>query len=192
MDHPHVGTAHLKSLLGKWFWKTDKPSAQTNKVWQDTCRYLYMPRLASSEVFLETIRDGLMSKEWFGYAAAEPSPYVFEGLLLERIGSAYLDDRSVLIRAKRSDKALPKPPGLRAPTRGTCTRRWAALLRSDSRSLARRRGNSYGSGTVSTTPCCNAASLPRDRDIDPSDPISSFTRIVKTSSSTSPQNTEPK
>lgn len=174
--------AHLKSLLGKWFWKNDKPSAQTSKVWQDTCRYLYMPRLASSEVFLETIRDGLMSKEWFGYAAAEPSPYVFEGLLLERIGSAYLDDRSVLIEPSAAAKALPKPP----ESTGSHTEEPApgvepapsAFRLTEPRTAHR---SSYGSGTVSTAPA-PAAMLRRFHgtvDIDPSDPISSFTEIVQ-------------
>ncbi len=172
--------AHLKSLLGKWFWKTDKPSAQTSKVWQDTCRYLYMPRLASSEVFLETIRDGLMSKEWFGYAAAEPSPYVFEGLLLERIGSAYLDDRSVLIEPSAAAKALPKPP----ESTGSHTEEPApgvepapsAFRLAEPRTA---RGNSYGSGTVSTAPAAMLRRFHGTVDIDPSDPISSFTEIVQ-------------
>lgn len=87
-------------------------------MWQNTCRYIYMPRLSWSEVFLETIRDGLMSKEWFGYASAEPTPDVYQGLLLERIGSAYLDDTSVLIHPDAAAKALPKPadPTSEAPS----------------------------------------------------------------------------
>ena len=173
---------HLRSLLLKWFWKDDRPSAATNKVWQDTCRYLYMPRLASSDVFLETIRDGLMSKEWFGYAAAEPTPGFYEGLLLERIGSAYLDDTSVLVHPEVAAKALPKPA---EPTTDPTEKSSPSVdqLPPPFRPTEPRpgRGASTASGVGGSAPAANAP-LRRfhgTADIDPRDPIASFTEIVQ-------------
>jgi hypothetical protein len=60
---------HLAVLLAKWFWKDDKPDVGAKKVWLDTCRYLYLPRLATEDVFASTVRDGIKRREWFGYAA---------------------------------------------------------------------------------------------------------------------------
>jgi hypothetical protein len=90
--------AHLRGLLAKWFWKADKPAVSANKVWLDTCKYLYLPRLQSSDVFLKTIKDGVLHKEWFGYAGAEKAPGTYEGLLLGASGGVYLDEAAVLIQ----------------------------------------------------------------------------------------------
>ena len=122
MDHPHVGTRPSEIAAEQVVLENDKPSAQTSKVWQDTCRYLYMPRLASSEVFLETIRDGLMSKEWFGYAA-EPSLMSLKvccsNELAPRIWMTEVSSSSQAQRPKR----FPSPGVYGLPHRGTCTRR---------------------------------------------------------------------
>lgn len=174
--------AHLRTLLSKWFWKDDRPSTSTNKVWHDTCRYLYMPRLSSSEVFLDTIRDGLMSKEWFGYASAEPTPGAYQGLLLERIGTAYLDDTSVLVHPEAAAKALPKPVESTAEPTGDSSLS-VDQLPSPLRLTEQRsgRGGSTGSGLGGLAPAANA-SLRRfhgTANIDPRDPIASFTEIVQ-------------
>jgi uncharacterized protein len=107
---------HLAGVLRRWFWKEDVKAVGANKVWLDTCRYLYLPRLASQDVFQQTIREGVRSVEWFGYASAERERGKFEGLLFGADGTVYLDDSSVLIEPTEAkaakDRAKPKGSGV--------------------------------------------------------------------------------
>ena len=89
---------HLGALLGKWFWKGDRATAPAMKVWLDTCRYLYMPRLQSADVFLQTVRDGVGHTDWFAYAAGAKDGGAFEGLLFGASGGVYLSEGSLLVR----------------------------------------------------------------------------------------------
>ena len=59
---------HLAKLLKTWYWKSDAPEAKTQTVWQDSCCYLYMPRLKDETVFRLTIEDGSESRDFFGLA----------------------------------------------------------------------------------------------------------------------------
>ncbi len=110
---------HLAALLAKWFWKGDKPTVSINKVWLDMCRYLYMPRLLDSGVFLQTAQNGLGHTEWYGYAAREKDG-VLEGLLFGHAGTAYLDDAAVLVRPDAA-AAVQQKPGTPIPVRSTST-----------------------------------------------------------------------
>jgi len=100
---------HLDSLLKRWFWKDDRASIGALKVWLDTCRYLYLPRLASSDVFLDTVRSGVQHKDWFAYASAEKPPGQFEGVVFGSSGGVYLDEASVLVRATAIVKKADVP-----------------------------------------------------------------------------------
>ncbi len=109
---------HLRGLLAKWFWKDDRPTVGALKVWLDTCRYLYMPRLQSAEVFVQTIRDGLSHKDFFGYASGEKDG-AFEGLLFGSLGGVYLAEGAVLVRPDAAERALTPadPPTTRGSER---------------------------------------------------------------------------
>lgn len=99
---------HLGALLSKWFWKDDRPTVSMNKVWFDTCRYLYMPRLSSADVFTKTVTDGIAHKDWFAYAGAEKDGNL-EGLLFgSSAGSVYLNDTAVLVRPDAAEAAIAK------------------------------------------------------------------------------------
>ena len=106
--------AHLATLLGRWFWKADRPSVSTQKVWLDTCRFLYMPRLLTAEVFLDAVREGTAFRDFFGYAGraranpGEEGGVVYDGLLFGARGAVHLDEASVLIRPDAVPE--PKPP----------------------------------------------------------------------------------
>jgi predicted AAA+ superfamily ATPase len=97
---------HLGALLGKWFWKDDRPTAPAMKVWLDTCRYLYMPRLQTSDVFLQTVRDGVGHTDWFAYAAGAKDTGAFEGLLFGGSGGVYLSEGALLVRPDAAASAL--------------------------------------------------------------------------------------
>jgi predicted AAA+ superfamily ATPase len=110
---------HLGALLAKWFWKPDRPSIPANKVWLDTCRYLYMPRLISSDVFTHTVKDGVAAKDWFAYAGSEKAG-AFAGLLFgTSAGGIYLDEAAVLVRPDAA--AAATAPQMKTSRSGTMT-----------------------------------------------------------------------
>jgi hypothetical protein len=111
---------HLRTLLAAWFWKADKPAVNAANVWQSMCKYLYLPRLTESEVFVQTILDGVIKQEWFGYAAAEKGAGRYEGLLFGTSGGVYLNDTAVLIHPDAARAAAaPKPSETTPVDRGT-------------------------------------------------------------------------
>ncbi|MEI8258718.1 MAG: hypothetical protein WCJ30_23855, partial [Deltaproteobacteria bacterium] len=164
--------AHLHALLGKWFWKADRPSISIRRVWLDTCRYLYMPRLKAADVFKQTVQDGIRHRDFFGYAATEKEPAKFAGLLFGAGGTVYLDDAAMLVRPEEAAIAIepapgPTPGSNRPPVDGTSTKTPAP--------------SKTGGGTaVASTP---AAALHRrfhaTVSIDASDPIGSFGEAVQ-------------
>jgi uncharacterized protein len=103
--------AHLAALLERWFWKADRPNVSAQRVWLDMCRFLYMPRLLSADVFLESVTEGAAYRDFFGYAGRvrdddeTAGNVIYEGVLFGSRGTAYLDGASVLIRPD----AVPEP-----------------------------------------------------------------------------------
>lgn len=59
---------HLRDELKKLYWKTDKPSFSAMAFWEDTLRYLYLPRLKSRSVLEQAIVKGSDSQDFFGTA----------------------------------------------------------------------------------------------------------------------------
>jgi hypothetical protein len=165
---------HLHDLLVKWFWKNDRPAALANKVWLDTCRYLYMPRLASSEVFVKTIEDGIKHKDWFAYSAGEKAPGVYQGLLFGVSGSVYLDDQALLVRSEEAEKAQPPLPA----------RKSDAAPAPDEHDEVDVGVQPTNPGGKSPTKGSSGSALQTYKrfhgtvQVDPLDPISAFTEIV--------------
>lgn len=117
---------HLANLLKRWFWKDDALAVVALKVWLDSCRYLYMPRIATQEVFIQTIRDGVAHKDFFAYAVGtEKEARRYAGLLFGKSGGVYLDDSALLVHPTIAAKAtaeseaaaiLSGPGGVETPT----------------------------------------------------------------------------
>ncbi|MCL1861026.1 MAG: DUF499 domain-containing protein [Proteobacteria bacterium] len=59
---------HLAKMLKDWFWKDGTKEANAQNVWQQSCQQLYLPRLADSAVFQNTLAAGADSREFFGFA----------------------------------------------------------------------------------------------------------------------------
>ena len=54
---------HLRTRLQTLYWKADKPSLGAMAFWEDTLRYIYLPRLKDSRAVLEqAIIKGAASK----------------------------------------------------------------------------------------------------------------------------------
>jgi hypothetical protein len=166
---------HLHSLLAQWFWKDDRPAVSLTKVWLDTCKYVFMPRLASSEVFLQAIRDGVQHKEWFAYAASEKEPGVYQGLLFGQSGGVYLDEAALLVRPDAAVKSAT-PEGETDTDGGRHS------------SGGPEHGGEAGPPPSSTKPSTrkdagtSAQAFRRFHgtvDIDPHDPVSAFSDVVQ-------------
>jgi hypothetical protein len=166
---------HLADLLVKWFWKDDKPAVVANKVWLDTCKYLYLPRLQSTDVFIKTIKDGILHKDWFAYAGAEKSPGTYEGLLFGTSGGVYLSDTAVLIRPEAAAAAIPKPVGPDVEYQGHADDPMRVsehpVLISTSEGKPRRKS--------SPPPQATYRRFHATAPIDVQDPIGAFTEIVQ-------------
>jgi uncharacterized protein len=59
---------HLRAELTKLYWKADKPSAKAADFWEDTLRYLYLPRLKDKAVLAQAINKGAGTRDFFGTA----------------------------------------------------------------------------------------------------------------------------
>ncbi|WP_020558458.1 ATP-binding protein [Thiofilum flexile] len=62
---------HLQKLLKQWYFKDGHTEISVQKVWQDCCHYLFMPRLGNDQVLKDTISKGLTSEDYFAFAAGK-------------------------------------------------------------------------------------------------------------------------
>ncbi|MCE2752488.1 MAG: ATP-binding protein [Pirellula sp.] len=59
---------HLRTKLKELYWKDGKTSAGAMAFWEDTLRYLYLPRLKNRDSLSQAIRTGAGSADFFGTA----------------------------------------------------------------------------------------------------------------------------
>jgi predicted AAA+ superfamily ATPase len=89
------GAFHLANLLKEFYWKTGEPTAKAMAVWDDTQKYLYMPRLKDKGVISRTIQHGAASEDFFGIAYGRNGEE-YTGFTLGR-GHVQFDDTLLLI-----------------------------------------------------------------------------------------------
>jgi uncharacterized protein len=117
---PTWSPIHLRTKLKELYWKADKPTVKAVDFWEDTRRYLYLPRLKDRGVLAQAIVKGAGTRDFFGTAYGQ-SAGNFEGF---KLGDAnvQLDDMLLLIEpdaAKAYEAAHPQggvtPPGPEPP-----------------------------------------------------------------------------
>ena len=86
---------HLRDELKKLYWKADKPAFSAMAFWDDTLRYLYLPRLKSRNVLEQAIVKGAATSDFFGTAYGEHDGK-FDGFKLGD-SNVHLDDTLLLI-----------------------------------------------------------------------------------------------
>ncbi|WP_029406945.1 ATP-binding protein [Thiomicrorhabdus sp. Milos-T2] len=112
----------LKRLLEQWYFK-DSSEVNALKVWQDSCNYLYLPRMTNSHVFENAIRQGLETEDFFGYAAGKDQDK-YLGFVFGRNTILSIDESSILIereaaeKYKEETKPAPVTPQPVSPTGG--------------------------------------------------------------------------
>lgn len=109
---------HLRTRLKELYWKADKPAVKAADFWEDTLRYLYLPRLKDRDVLAQAIAKGAGTRDFFGTAYGQRDD-TFEGF---KFGDANVqfDDTLLLIEpdgAKAYEVAHPRvvPPGPTPP-----------------------------------------------------------------------------
>lgn len=60
---------HLRNLLNQWYFKEGITEVSALKVWQDSCNYLYFPRLVNEALYRAVIEQGIQSDDYFGFAS---------------------------------------------------------------------------------------------------------------------------
>lgn len=96
----------LRHVLDQWFFKGEVCEVSALKVWQDSCHYLFLPRLVNDQVFKNTMTAGVVSEDCFGYASCkENNNYL--GFVFGSNGFISLDAESLLIEkgAARNHRA---------------------------------------------------------------------------------------
>lgn len=94
---------HLRNVLKQWYLKDEQIEVSALKVWQDSCTYLYLPRLLNEQVFKEALAKGVASSDYFGYAAGKEADQ-YLGFIFGASGSISLDHGSVLIVAETASQ----------------------------------------------------------------------------------------
>lgn len=102
---PRWAPIHLNNQLGKWYLKDDRKDISLKAIWNDFCRYPYMPRLINEDVLRDTVSAGIESKDFFGYASGKEGER-YLGLIFGRGGSVYLDENSLLVHKDAALKQI--------------------------------------------------------------------------------------
>ena len=109
---------HLKALLEQWYFKDGAVDVSALKVYQDTCHYLYLPRLVNDQVYKGAIDQGLDSEDFFGYASGRNGDQ-YLGFRFGKSSMVVLDDASVLVEknaaAEYRERIKPAPEVVPAP-----------------------------------------------------------------------------
>lgn len=117
---PTWSPVHLRARLQELYWKVDRPAVQALTFWEDTLRYLYLPRLKEREVFSSAVSAGARTRDFFGVAYGQRDGN-FEGFELGT-SNVSIDDTLLLIepqvaaryeqqqREKTAAATAPIPP----------------------------------------------------------------------------------
>ncbi len=111
---------HLRTKLKELYWKADKPAAGAMAFWEDTLRYLYLPRLKTRDVLAHAITKGAGTRDFFGTAYAQTGD-TFEGF---KFGDSniQLDDTLLLIEPETAKQYEAKTKSTPPPSLGGGTK----------------------------------------------------------------------
>jgi len=97
---------NLKSELDKYLWRGGE-HVSLALVREDLAKYLYLPRVRDGKVLEGTVRDGVASGEFFGYAQAVTASGRYEGLKFGEAGATiYMNESSVLVHPDAARRQL--------------------------------------------------------------------------------------
>ena len=118
---------HLKRELDQYLWKDGRSHISVKQLWEYFATYVYLPRLRDKDVLLATIRSGVFTKDFFGYATGTTDDGGYVGLTFGNAPpGVYYDDTGVIIRPEvaaqhlqqRREAATVDVAGAASPTLG--------------------------------------------------------------------------
>lgn len=92
---PTWSPIHLRTLLKELYWKNGQIAVKASSLFEDTLRYLYLPRFKNRDVLLQAIRTGAASRDFFATAYGQDGD-TFEGFQFGG-GDVVFDDTLLLI-----------------------------------------------------------------------------------------------
>lgn len=105
---------HLRTELKKLYWKADRPAVGAMTFWEDTLRYLYLPRLKTRNVLEQAIIKGAATRDFYGTAYGQYEG-AFDGFKLGD-SNVQLDDTLLLIELEAARKYEAELAAKAAPT----------------------------------------------------------------------------
>ena len=94
---------HLAKIIRQWYFKENNTEVNTKKLLEDFASFLYLPRLNDETVLRDAIAQGVMSQDFFGYAAGKEGVR-YLGFLFGSVGTINIDNRAVLISKDVAEK----------------------------------------------------------------------------------------
>lgn len=104
---------HLRDKLKSIYWKEDRKAVSAMAFWEDSQKYLYLPRLKERRVLEQAIQKGAASTDFFGTAFGE-SEGKYEGFQFGT-GNAQFDDTLLLLEPEAA-KAYAAAQVVEPPT----------------------------------------------------------------------------
>lgn len=142
---------HLRAKLKELYWKPGKPTVGAVSFWEDSLKYLYLPRLKTREVLATVVKAGAVSKDFFGtaYSSAEGK---YEGFAFGD-GNISFNDTLLLIEPEAATQyaieqkklIVAKPPEAGGKDEGQAADKGGPAVVVDP-------GKKPGSGSVTVTP----------------------------------------
>lgn len=86
----------LRQMLNDWYFKDGITEISALKVWQDTCHYLYLPRLVNDTVFRNALAQGIAGEDYFGFASGKEGER-YLGFAFGQSSMASVDSQSLII-----------------------------------------------------------------------------------------------
>tara|TARA_R110002096_G_scaffold173781_9_gene349028 strand:- start:235352 stop:238207 length:2856 start_codon:yes stop_codon:yes gene_type:complete len=107
---------HLRAQLKSYYWKGDRPAVTAKTFWDDSQKYLYLPRLRSHDVLKQAIRAGASSADFFGTTYGIDGDK-YEGFQLGS-GEVSIDESLILIEPSVAAAYAAKLAAKEAATTG--------------------------------------------------------------------------
>lgn len=115
---PVWAPVHLSKLLNRWFWNDDTPEYSAGELFENTCRYLYMPRLQNKDVLKKAVESGADKKDFFGISAGKDGEKYLDFSFGKYRSDIIIDKSLLLIEPKAAaayeesirSPAVPEPP----------------------------------------------------------------------------------
>lgn len=106
---PTWSPIHLRTKLKELYWKSDKTAVKAADFWEDTLRYLYLPRLKDRGVIAQAIAKGAGARDFYGTAYGEHEGK-FDGFMFGD-ANVQFDDTLLLIEpeAAKAYEAANQP-----------------------------------------------------------------------------------